>query len=534
MRIESACEVWTRRVGIQAILKSKAEWLIVAAISAVGTVFRLVSPKMSADLWYDEVFSLFVAQQPFAHMLHNLYLGVPTGARMDPGDTNPPLYTVLLHLWMRMGSSDRHVKYLSLVFGVASIWAIWLLVRRVAGKLGGLVSCLLLAVSPLAIYYSIEARPYAMFLFFSLLSTFFFLSAIGKAELEERNTSSSSLMPAGYLVATILVVYTHWFGLLLMPVHAVGLVVYGPASARSVRRYLLSWIAIGCCCLPLVPFLLNQIRLQSAVGGFTWPGQPGLGSLFELALLTAGGQSLLALTAAFFLIAYLGKNDQMVEQGRRLRNGNMFFIAYVLLPVILVYAASALMAHYTFFVPRYFLPFLAGVYVLIGLAMSRIELKMALAWVLVLVLVPAFEAIRFSQPPANPYSRLASELSLREEPGVLIAHLSPMSYYPVLHYRRNSAARDKVLWNPASGGGYLIEYKLGGAMIDQNDLVEVGAELRKYRELWIVADPVGAGPETEGLGEWLRNDEDFSLVSEERIGQVSLKHYRLRSAAPRP
>ena len=155
MRIESACEVCTRRVGIQAILKSKAEWLIVAAICAVGTVFRLVSPKMSADLWYDEVFNLFVAQQPFAHMLHSLYLGVPTGARMDPGDTAPPLYTVLLHLWMKMGSSDTHVKHLSLVFGVASIWAMWLLVRRVAGQLGGLVSCLLLAVSPLGSWPSI-------------------------------------------------------------------------------------------------------------------------------------------------------------------------------------------------------------------------------------------------------------------------------------------------------------------------------------------------------------------------------------------
>ena len=505
-----------------------------AAISAVGTVFRLVSPKMSADLWYDEVFNLFVAQQPFAHMLHSLYLGVPTGVGIDPGDTNPPLYTVLLHLWMKMGSSDSHVKHLSLVFGVASIWAMWLLVRRVAGKLGGLVSCLLLAVSPLAIYYSIEARPYAMFLFFSLLSTFFFLSAIGKSDLEERNTSSSSLMPAGYLVATILAVYTHWFGLLLLPVHAVGLIVYRPASARSVRRYFLSLMAIGCCCVPLVPFLWNQIRLQSAVGGFTWPGRPGFGSLFALALLTTGGQTLLALTAAFFLIAYLGKNNQMGEHGRRLRTGNMFFIAYVLLPVILVYAASALMAHYTFFVPRYFLPFLAGVYVLIGLAMSRIELKAALAWVLVFVLVSSFEAIRSWQPPANPYSRLASELSLRDEPGVLIAHLSPMSYYPVVHYRRNSAATDKVLWNPASGRGYLFDYNLGGKMLGQNDLVEVGTELRKYREIWIVADPVGADPETEALGEWLRNDEDLSLVSEERIGQVSLKHYRLRSAAPRP
>src|SRR5437867_3277970 len=135
-RTEPTCEGRTNRAGIQAIVKSKGEWLLVASIVALATAFRLWSPKMSADLWYDEVFSLMIAQQPFGEMMHRLYLG---------GDTMPPLYSVLLYLWMKLGASDAHVKFLSVVFGVASIFVMYLLARRVAGKLAGVASCLLLA-----------------------------------------------------------------------------------------------------------------------------------------------------------------------------------------------------------------------------------------------------------------------------------------------------------------------------------------------------------------------------------------------------
>lgn len=524
-RIERASEVWTKRTGIQVIVKSKGEWLLVAAIVALGTVFRLWSPKMGADLWYDEVFSLIIAQQPLGEMLHRLYLG---------GDTMPPLYTVLLHLWMKLGASDAHVKFLSLVFGVASIFAIYLLARQAAGKLAGVASCLLLAVSPLAIYYSIEARPYAIFLFFSLISNYFFVSAIQKDQVEEGDSSRLKMMPAGYWISTTLAIYSHWFGLLLPLTHAVGVIIYQPFSRRMIRRHILTLIGIGCCCLPLLPFLWKQIRLQAAVGESSWPGRPGLRSLFDIALLTTGGQSLLALTAAFFLIAYVGENHHTIQEKRVLKRNNIFFAAYTFLPVIAVYTTSMLTSHYMFFVPRYFLPFLVGLYVLVGLAASRIERKMAVVWVFVFGLVPLYEAAWYRRPPENQYSRIAAQLSLHDEPGVLIGHLSPASYYSILHYRRGSAATDKVLWDPVSGGGYLLGYNVGGEMLDQNDLVEVGTELRKYRELWIVADPIGADPETQALGEWLRNDEDFSLVSEERIGQVSLEHYRLKSAASTP
>ncbi|MFY9573665.1 MAG: glycosyltransferase family 39 protein [Blastocatellia bacterium] len=502
---------------MQKLIRAKSELFAVAVIVAAGTALRLWSPKMSADLWYDEVFSLIVAKQPFGVMMHSIFLG---------GDTNPPLYTLLLHLWIKLGDSDAHVKYLSLLFGVASICAAYLVARQVGGKYAGLVACLLLAVSPMAIYYSIEARPYAIFLFLSLLSTYFFLSAIRASEHREGIPSGATIMPVGYLVATTLVLYTHWFGLLLVLIHTLGLVIYRPSTIRMTRRYALSLIVIGCSCLPLAPFLSNQLKLQASVGGFQWPGQPGLHSLLELALYTSGGRRSLALTAAFFVIACLGRAKQAPVEGSNLKRHTIFLSAYVLLPVILVYVASTLIKEYTFFVPRYFLPFLVGVYVLVGIAALRVEWKMALACVLGLAAFPVFETVTHRQPPEKPYSRIASELSGRDAPDVLIAHLSPASYYPVLHYR-DSAATDKVLWDPASGGGYVIGYNVGGQMLSEKDLVAIGTASRKYKEFWVVVDPVAADPETQSLAEWFKNNEALLMVSEQQFGDVSLRHYKL-------
>ena len=480
----------------------------------------MLSPKMTADLWYDEVFSLIIARSPFGEMLHRLYVG---------GDTIPPLYPLLLHLWMKVGASDAHVKRLSLVFGVASIFAMYLLARRAGGKVAGVVSCLLLAASPLAGYYSIEARPYAVFLFLSLISGYFFVASVQEGH-GEGASSRLKMLAAGYWVSTALAIYSHWFGLLLPVVHTAGVMIYRPFCHRMIRRHLLSLIGIGCCCLPLLPFLWKQVGLQAAVGESTWPGRPGLSSLFEIVLLTTGGRALLALTAAFFLIAYVGENRQTIPQKTVLKRNNEFFAAYSLLPVIAVYTISILTGHYTFFVPRYFLPFLVGLYVLVGLAASRMDWKMAAVWALAFGLVPVYEAASYWRPPENPYSHIAARLSGEDKPGVLIAHLSVASYFPVLHYR-GSTATDKVLWDPATGGGYLLAYNIGGEMLASGDLVDLGSGLLQYRELWIVADPVAADPETKALDEWLRNNNGLQLLSEERLGQVNLAHYS--SIAPR-
>ena len=125
-------QLWFAEIGRSRARRLNGdEWLPVAAIVALGVALRWWSPAMKSDLWYDEVCSYTVAGRPFCSMMHTLYLGA---------DTNPPLYTILLHFWLKLGASDTHVKVFSLLFATASIWVVYLLAKRLFGRRVGLIS----------------------------------------------------------------------------------------------------------------------------------------------------------------------------------------------------------------------------------------------------------------------------------------------------------------------------------------------------------------------------------------------------------
>lgn len=491
----------------------RTRWLPVAAIMALGIVLRLWSPKFRTDLWYDEMFSLMNAQLSFSEMIHKLMLG---------GESSPPLYTVLLHFWIKLGASDTHIKLFSVLFGVASVWAIYLLVSRVGNSLAALVSCLLLSVSESAIYYSIEARSYAVFLLLSLLSTYGFFSALNETR-SKRRFGSKSIIWAGYIAVTALAVYSHWFGLLLPAVHAVGLAIYRPASSRPVRHFTLSVAIVGCLCLPLAPFLMNQIRLQETIGGFRWPGPPGPRALVDLALFTTGGHALLVLTFALLIVVLFRMRSQPWD--KKMKKSMIFVSVYVLLPILMAYVVSSITARYSFFVFRYFLPFVAGVYILIGLTLSTLGKRTAIAFFAAFALIAILSIVRHREAPQNSYSRLAAETCTEGDAGVLVAHLSPMSYFPALHYRHCNV-NEKVLWSEQGESGHIIGLNLGSQMIDRGDLEDVGEAMRQYRELWLVIDPGDIGRGTRAVWRAVKENNDFSLGSQEQFGTLILERYR--------
>lgn len=488
-------------------------WLPVVAIMALGVVLRLWSPKFGEDLWYDETFSLMTAKLPIGEMISRLLLG---------GESSPPLYTFLLHFWIKLGSSDAHIKLLSVLLGTASVWAIYLLTSRVANHLAALVSCLLLTVSESAIHFSIEARAYALFLFLSLLSTYFFASALLGTQPGQRFGSKS--VWAGYTVVTALVLYSHWFGLLLLAVHAVGLIIYRPPTLRPVFHFALSMAIIGCLCVPLAPLLANQIKVAEPAGGLSWPGQPNLRSVLDLALFTTGGRGLLVLTFALLIVALYRVRSHPWNE--KIKKSMTFVTTFVLLPVITTYVVSSASPRYSFFVFRYLLPFVVGVYILIGMMLSTLGRVTTLAFLAAFLVVPILSIVKHRDAPKKSYSRLSSETCLNVETGgVLIAHLSPMSYFPVRHYRYCDV-NEKLIWNEGARRNDLIGFNINSGMINRADWEDVGKVLQEYRELWLVIDPGDIGKSTRAVWKRIQEDSDFSLESEEQFGNLRMERYR--------
>ncbi|OLP20342.1 hypothetical protein BST81_00990 [Leptolyngbya sp. 'hensonii'] len=95
-------------------------------------------------------------------------------------DTHPPLYPILARYWLLwFGNSVTVLRSLSVVFGLLLIpciyWLSWELFRS---PLLGLLAALLMAVSPIHIYYAQEARLYSLFTLLTLLSAIALLRAI--------------------------------------------------------------------------------------------------------------------------------------------------------------------------------------------------------------------------------------------------------------------------------------------------------------------------------------------------------------------
>lgn len=477
-----------------------------AGIAALGIVLRLQSPKFKSDLWYDEVFSLINARMPFGRMMHSLVVG---------GDTNPPLYTILLHFWLKLGSSDAHVKVFSILFGMASVGAAYLLGKRLWNHVSGSIAAALLATSPVAIQYSIEARPYPMFLFFSLLSTYFLLSAI------KTDSVRIKMHWIGYGLATALAIYSHWFGLLLFPAHLSALLIW-KRSVLQARRLFLAFCAIALLCLPLIPFVLNQVRLQDSVGGFKWPGKPDITAIRELTLFGFGGRGVILATAVVLVLAFVGIWSSYVRPP--FEKTLLFICCYVTLPVGIVVVFGYLIPGYSFFVVRYFLPYLLGVLFMASVSIATMKTQFQIPCALVMVAISLGTALQQWGNVDNAYSSLAVRLSSRHNEEVLIGHLSPMSYLPVLHY---GVGREdhKVLWNSQNGGGYVIGYNIGGEMLGEKDLQDVTEALSSYKELYLVIDPGDFGRSTRAVREAVDSNQEFTRLTEEKLGKLSVIRY---------
>ncbi len=104
------------------------------------------------SLWVDEGWVVGITRQPWDVVLglHGAY------------DNHPPLYFALAKLMGLIAPEVTAGRLVSVVAGTLTLPVMYGLARRMIGEWGGLLATLVVALSPLHIWYSQEARPYAL------------------------------------------------------------------------------------------------------------------------------------------------------------------------------------------------------------------------------------------------------------------------------------------------------------------------------------------------------------------------------------
>ncbi len=199
----------------------------------LALLLRLMNINQS--FWLDEAAQVIESARALSQQLNIV------------SDFHPPLYHLLLHFWMRVGNSEIWIRMLSVIFGVCSIIVLYKIGISVGKKSQALLAGLFLSLSPYHIWYSQEARPYMLFVFVSLLSSYFLIK--GKW--------------ISYTAAVILSLYTSYFAPFLLVSHFFYILFL---KKKDLKHFLKSLILSAIFFTPWIPKFMEQLRVGT--GGF--------------------------------------------------------------------------------------------------------------------------------------------------------------------------------------------------------------------------------------------------------------------------
>ncbi len=179
-------------------------WWPLLAILLFAAALRLSTLGLQS-FWYDEAFTpVHVLRASFGATLHNV---VHT-------ENTPPLWYMLEWGFSRvLGTGAVALRLLSALAGVATVAVAWAIGSELAGRRAAIVTAMLVAVNPLFVWYSQEARAYALFVFTASLALLCFLRAmraLRNRRLAEFALTASLALLTHYFAAFLLIPMALW------------------------------------------------------------------------------------------------------------------------------------------------------------------------------------------------------------------------------------------------------------------------------------------------------------------------------------
>ncbi|MFA5268985.1 MAG: glycosyltransferase family 39 protein [Methanoregula sp.] len=142
--------------------------LLLMLVTAAGLFLRLYGLG-NASISMDEAVDIFLSglsiSDIWAYIAHGFIF-------------HPPLFYWVQHIVLLVGTGEFIVRLPSALYGALTIPVVYLLGKEFHSRDIGILSAGLLALSPFHIFYSQDARPYAMMLLFCAIASVYFMEAI--------------------------------------------------------------------------------------------------------------------------------------------------------------------------------------------------------------------------------------------------------------------------------------------------------------------------------------------------------------------
>jgi mannosyltransferase len=231
-------------------LRRQEAWLL-AGIIVLGALLRFPTLGVQS-YWYDEAVTVVRVLHPSL---------TDTLSAVASSESTPPLYYVLAWVWSKLfGTGEVGLRALSAVIGTATIPVVYAAATEAISRRAGLIAAALAAVSPWLVWYSQEARSYALLMLLGGLSFLFFVRSLRQPR---------PRVLASWALASCLAVATHYFAALIVIPETVWL--WMCVRRRELRAVALATSAIAAAGAALAPLAIHQAShgLTDWIGGFT-------------------------------------------------------------------------------------------------------------------------------------------------------------------------------------------------------------------------------------------------------------------------
>jgi len=455
------------------------------------------------SLWLDETVSVYLASFPLSEIFRQ---------GMTLQEPNPPLYHLLLSVWMRLfGTGEASVRVPSVLAGTIYLPLVYVLAHRLFLRRVALIATLLAAASPFLVWYSQETRMYALVAGLSLGALYCFLRALHSGDWR---------WWVAYALTTVAGLYTHFYAVFLLPAELLYLAVHSWRDRSVAWRGLLAW---GVSLLSFAPWLWSAWRLSGITA--SWRAPTGLMGMVassleaftvrrvpqEGVMVWAG----LAATGALVLVGLCASQRPAGAGGRSASEptgplARLFVALTLLVPVASVYVLSVRLQIFAV----YYLIIIVAPF-LIALALGVAVIASLRRWAGLLLLLVVTGSLSYGllnnwtlDSRKEEWRAAARYVTQHAGPGDAVVCHAEYTWIPFSYYYEG----ELPLFRP-----------FGAPVGDEEYMAERLASLTGYDTVWLVQSHIELVDPSRQVERWLAAT--FPIVTEQYPPGVEVKGY---------
>jgi hypothetical protein len=314
--------------------------LFFVLLICIGGLLRFGFYKGS--LWLDEFTAIDLGEKNPPNLF----------ASLDRTQHAPPLDYMCHHVASYLPEFEHQFHLFSLFLGLASIVLMYRLGEFLFDRRIGIAAAVLLTIHWFPVHYSLEARMYSSFLFWTMLSTLFLFRIIRSSHISDW---------LAYAASTLVYLYLHYFGIFILAVQ-LGLLglefiirLCGRSRRKTIGNYsLLLVVTLALIFIGYLPWLFHLIHKITTTAAISAPSKFGNHLTSETLLVVLRALTLDLQMPYLFIIPLLFFIVGLIScMKKRFYKLAIFTTIYV--PFFILFLLYFLTRSKTFFAVRYFI-----------------------------------------------------------------------------------------------------------------------------------------------------------------------------------